>query len=171
MKLILPLLLYCLLISQSFSEEHPNVILFMADDMGMGDTSAYQNLTGNSNEDQISTPQMERLARLGVLFSDAHTPSSRCTATRYGLLTGRYAFRSRLKHFVLFGSQGDPLIEPDRPTLATLFKSEGYSTGIVGKWHVGLRYTRSNGSPAAAWEDADLTNINRPGDLDLLPRM
>lgn len=157
MKLILPLLLSCLIVSQSFSAEQPNVILFMADDMGMGDTSAYQNLTGNSNEDQISTPQMERLARLGVLFSDAHTPSSRCTATRYGLLTGRYAFRSRLKHFVLFGSQGDPLIETDRPTLATLFKSAGYSTGIVGKWHVGLRYTRPDGSPAAAWEDADLT--------------
>ena len=129
----------------------------MADDMGMGDTSAYQNLTGNSDQDQISTPQMERLARLGVLFTDAHTPSSRCTATRYGLLTGRYAFRSHLKHFVLFGSQGDPLIEPDRPTLATLFKSADYSTGMVGKWHVGLRYTRKDGKPAAAWEDADLS--------------
>jgi len=139
------------------AKPHPNVILFMADDMGMGDTSAYQHFTGNSGKDQIHTPQMERLARLGVLFTDAHTPSSRCTATRYGLLTGRYAFRSRLKHFVLFGSQGDPLIEPDRPTLATLFKSAGYQTGMVGKWHVGLRYTRADGSPAAAWEDADLT--------------
>ena len=135
----------------------PNVVLFMADDMGMGDTSAYQFFTGNSDSEQIATPQIERLARLGVLFTDAHTPSSRCTATRYGLLTGRYAFRSRLKHFVLFGSQGDPLIEPGRPTLGTLFQSAGYSTGLVGKWHVGLRYNRVDGKPASAWEDADLT--------------
>lgn len=138
-------------------DPHPNVVFFMADDMGMGDTSAYQDYTGNSDSEQIHTPGMERLAALGTRFTDAHTPSSRCTATRYGLMTGRYPFRTRLKHYVLFGSQGDPLIEPDRPTLATLFRGKGYSTVMVGKWHVGLRYRKSDGSPAAAWEDADLT--------------
>ena len=138
----------------------------MADDMGMGDTSSYQFFTGNPDSAQLSTPQMEKLARMGVLFTDAHTPSSRCTATRYGLLTGRYAFRSRLKHFVLYGAQGDPLIEPDRPTLATLFKSEGYYTGMVGKWHVGLRYRQTDGSPAAGWEDADLTKLLADCPLD-----
>ncbi|MBT6958838.1 MAG: arylsulfatase [Opitutae bacterium] len=136
---------------------HPNVILMMADDMGMGDTSAYQDFTGNTEDVQLHTPQMERLARMGVRFTDAHTPSSRCSPTRYGLLTGRYPWRNRLKYWVLFGVQGDPMIETDRPTLATLFKSRGYATGMVGKWHVGLRYTRSDGKPAAAWEDADLT--------------
>ena len=68
----------------------PNIIVMMADDMGMGDTSAYQDFTGNADEDQVYTPQMERLARMGMRFTDAHTPSSRCSPTRYGLLTGRY---------------------------------------------------------------------------------
>ena len=72
-----------------FAAESPNVILMMADDMGMGDTSAYQDITGNSDDAQLHTPQMDRLARMGVRFTDAHTPSSRCTPTRYGLLTGR----------------------------------------------------------------------------------
>ena len=120
----------------------PNVVLMMADDMGIGDTSAYQFFPGNEDGEQLYTPQMERLANMGILFTDGHTPSSRCTATRYGLLTGRYAFRNRMKYWVLFGVQGDPLIESDRPTLATLFKSKGYSTAMVGKWHVGLRYSR-----------------------------
>lgn len=136
--------------------EKPNVILMMADDMGMGDTSAYQDFTGNADEVQVATPNMERLARMGVRFTDAHTPSSRCSPTRYGLLTGRYPWRNRLKYWVLFGTQGDPMIELDRPTLATMFQKAGYGTAMTGKWHVGLRYRRSDGSPAAGWEDADL---------------
>ena len=143
----------------------PNVVLFMADDMGMGDTSAYQDFTGNTDAQQIHTPAMEKLARAGVRFTDAHTPSSRCSPTRYGLLTGRYPWRNRLKHFVLFGSQGDPTIEADRPTLGTLFQSAGYRTGLVGKWHVGLRYRRSDGTPAAGFLDADLTKPLLDGPL------
>jgi len=135
----------------------PNIILMMADDMGLGDTSAYQDFTGNSDREQVHTPQMDRLARMGVRFTDAHTPSSRCTPTRYALLTGRYPWRNRLKHWVLFGSQGDPMIEPDRPTLATMLRDLGYRTAMVGKWHVGLRYRRADGTPAAGWADADLT--------------
>ena len=135
----------------------PNIILMMADDMGLGDTSAYQDFTGNSDREQVHTPQMDRLARMGVRFTDAHTPSSRCTPTRYALLTGRYPWRNRLKHWVLFGSQGDPMIEPDRPTLATMLRDLGYRTAMVGKWHVGLRYRRADGTPAAGWDDADLT--------------
>ena len=146
--------------------EKPNVIFFMADDMGMGDTSAYQDFTGNADGVQIHTPNMERLARMGVRFTDAHTPASRCTTTRYGLLTGRYCFRSRLKYWVLFGSQGDPLIERDRPTLGTLFQKAGYGTALVGKWHVGLRYRRSDGKPAAGWADADLSQPLFDGPLD-----
>jgi len=135
----------------------PNIVLMLADDMGLGDSSVYQDFTGNSDEVQIHTPQMERLARMGMRFTDAHTPSSRCTPTRYALLCGRYAWRNRLKHWVLFGAQGDPMIEPDRPTLASLLREQGYTTAMVGKWHVGLRYRQASGSPAAAWKDADLT--------------
>lgn len=140
-----------------FATEKPNVIFMMADDMGMGDTSAYQDFTGNADAVQLHTPNMERLARMGIRFTDAHTPSSRCSPTRYGLLTGRYPWRNRLKHWVLYGAQGDPMIERDRPTLATLFRDAGYGTAITGKWHVGLRYRRTDGSPAAGWDDADLT--------------
>jgi len=146
--------------------DRPNVVLFMADDMGMGDSSAYQFLTGNSDTQQIHTPAMQKLANMGMLFTDAHTPSSRCTPTRYGLLTGRYPWRARMKHWVLFGVQGDPLIEEDRPTLATLFRSCGYATAMVGKWHLGLRYTRSDRKPAAGWEDADLTKDVFDGPCD-----
>ena len=144
-------------IFMGYSAPKPNIILMVADDMGLGDTSAYQSFTGNSDKDQIHTPNMERLARLGLKFTNGHSASSRCTASRYGLLTGRYPWRTRLKHWVLFGSQGDPLIEPDRPTIANICQSEGYRTGVVGKWHVGLRYYQSNGQAASGFEDADLT--------------
>ena len=124
--------------------------------MGMADTSAYQDFTGNPDDVQVHTPQTERLARMGVRFTNAHTPSSRSTTTRYGLLTGRYVWRSRLKYWVLFGVQGDPLIEADRPTIASMLQGAGYHTGMTGKWHLGLRYRQSDGQPAAEWEYADL---------------
>ena len=146
--------------------EQPNIIFMMADDMGMGDTSAYQDFTGNADDVQLDTPHMERLANMGVRFIDAHTPSSRCSPTRYSLMTGRYAWRSRLKHWVLYGAQGDPMIEPDRPTIASMLRDHGYVTAMYGKWHVGLRYRRADGSPAAGWEDADLTKPLHTSPLD-----
>jgi arylsulfatase A len=144
----------------------PNIILMMADDMGMGDTSAYQDFTGNSDDVQLHTPSLERLARMGTRFTDAHTPSSRCTPTRYGLMTGRYPWRSRMKWWVLFGAQGDPMIEADRPTIASMLRESGYRTVMYGKWHVGLRYRRSDGRPAAGWADADLTKPLHTTPLD-----
>ncbi len=159
-------LLVSFVVSVSANEPLPNIVLMMADDMGMGDTSAYQDITGNTDQWQIHTPNMERVARMGIRFTDAHTPSSRCTGTRYGLMTGRYPWRNRLKHFVLFGVQGDPMIERDRPTIASLLKDKGYQTGMVGKWHVGLRYRQSGGEPAAGWEDADLTQPIFDGPTD-----
>ena len=147
----------CLALCTTATAATPNIVLMMADDMGIGDTSAYQDFTGNANDVQVHTPNMERLARMGVRFTDAHTPTSRCSGTRYGLLTGRYPWRNRLKHWVLFGAQGDPMIEPGRPTIATMLRDNGYRTAIVGKWHVGLRYRQSDGKPAADWNDADLT--------------
>ena len=165
-RFLFSLFLAALTLHAAHSAPKPNIIFFMADDMGMGDTSAYQDFTGNADAVQLHTPQMERLARMGVRFTDAHTPSSRCTPTRYGLLTGRYPWRSRMKWWVLFGAQGDPLIEADRPTIATMLRDVGYRTGIVGKWHVGLRYRQSNGKPAAGWADADLTQPLHTTPLD-----
>lgn len=163
---LLPLLCVFTLLRETSAAPHPNIILFMADDMGMGDTSAYQDFTGNADDVQLATPAMERLAAMGTRFTDAHTPSSRCTPTRYGLLTGRYPWRSRMKWWVLFGAQGDPMIEADRPTIATMLRDNGYRTAMFGKWHVGLRYRQTDGKPAAGWEDADLTQPLHTTPLD-----
>lgn len=144
----------------------PNVIVFLADDMGIGDTSVYQDWSGNPSSRQLYTPGLERLAAMGVRFTDAHSPHSRCTTTRYALLTGRYCWRTRLKHWVLFGAQGDPLIESSRTTLPEFLRDAGYRTGMVGKWHVGLTYRKSDGTPADEWIDADLRQPIADGPTD-----
>ncbi len=146
--------------------DRPNVIIFMADDMGVGDCSAYQFFTKNTDDQQIHTPAMESLANMGMLFTDAHTPSSLGALTHYSVLTGRYPWRSRMKHWLPQSSQGDPLIEESRPTLATLFRSQSYATAFVGIWHLGLRYSQSNERPAAGWENADLTKDLFDGPCD-----
>jgi arylsulfatase A-like enzyme len=112
----------------------PNIVFIMADDMGYGDVGCY------NPESKISTPNMDRLARQGVLFTDAHSPSAVCTPTRYGVLTGRYCWRSRLKRGV-FGGFNRPLIEPGRMTVASLLKQHGYGTACIGKWHLGMDWT------------------------------
>ncbi|MGI9473103.1 MAG: sulfatase family protein [Rubripirellula sp.] len=112
-------------------EPKPHVVLIMADDLGYGDV---QPLNPRSS---IATPAFNRLAKEGLSFSDAHTPSAVCTPTRYGLLTGRYCWRTHLKRGVLNG-YGAPLIEEDRPTLGTVMGNAGYRTAVVGKWHLGL---------------------------------
>ncbi len=109
----------------------PNIIFILADDMGIGDPGSF-----NKNS-KIPTPNIDRLAKEGIRFTDAHTPSSVCTPTRYGILTGRYCWRTSLKQGVLQGY--DPLmIEPDRMTVASFLKQHGYRTAAVGKWHLGL---------------------------------
>ena len=115
--------------------DSPNIVVILADDMGYGDVQCYQ------RDSKIATPNMDQIAREGVRFTDAHTPSSVCTPTRYGLLTGRYCWRTRLKRGVLMGYSG-PLIEPGRTTIPSLLKQHGYATGIVGKWHLGLAWQK-----------------------------
>ncbi|MCP4816683.1 MAG: sulfatase-like hydrolase/transferase, partial [Planctomycetaceae bacterium] len=114
----------------------PNIVFILADDMGYGDVHAL------NPKSRIPTPHLDQLSASGMTFTDAHTPSAVCTPTRYGLLTGRYCWRSRLKRGVLNG-YGTPLIEPDRQTVAGFLKQAGYHTGIVGKWHLGLELPKS----------------------------
>jgi len=111
--------------------ETPNIVVILADDLGIGDLSAYNAAS------KIRTPHMNKLAGEGLRFTDMHTPSSVCTPTRYGLMTGRYCWRSSLKKGVLWGFS-PVLIEPNRPTLASMLKSKGYDTAGIGKWHLGL---------------------------------
>lgn len=110
---------------------NPNIIFILADDMGYGDI---QRLNANS---KIQTPNLDRLCDDGMHFTDAHSNSAVSTPTRYGILTGRYCFRSRLKEGVLYGYD-KPLIECERPTVASVLKANNYHTACIGKWHLGL---------------------------------
>ena len=117
-------------------DSNPNIILILADDMGYGDVQAL------NPESSIATPNLNTIAKSGMTFTDAHSPSAVCTPTRYAILTGRYCWRSPLKRGVLNGYSA-PLIESHRPTIASVLKTKGYVTGIVGKWHLGLGFVRS----------------------------
>ena len=116
----------------------PNIVLILADDMGYGDVGAY------NPDSRIPTPNMDRLAAEGIRFTDMHSADSVCTPSRYALLTGRYCWRTRLQRTVLFNYE-PPLIEPSRLTLASLLKRNGYSTGMFGKWHLGLHFAVKDG--------------------------
>lgn len=112
----------------------PNVVLIFADDLGYGDVSCF------NEESKIKTRHIDNLAKEGMKFVDSHATSALCTPSRYGLLTGRYNWRSRLKSSVIPGDS-QTLIEKDRETLAHLMKKRGYKTAAVGKWHLGLEWT------------------------------
>jgi Arylsulfatase A and related enzymes len=127
----------------------PNIVYILADDLGWGDLGCY------NSKSAIPTPNADRLARQGMRFTDMHSPSAVCTPTRYGILTGRYCWRSSLKKGVLWGYSPN-LIEPDRLTVPGLLKQKGYYTAGVGKWHLGL----------GAAEKTDYDKALRPGPLD-----
>ncbi len=107
----------------------PNVVVIFADDLGYGDFGCY----GGSD---VATPNCDRLAREGMRFTDMHSTSAVCTPSRYSLLTGRYAWRTWLKDWVL-NSRMPLLIEEGRETVQSLFQRHGYTTGCIGKWHLG----------------------------------
>ena len=115
----------------------PNVIFILADDMGYGD------LQFLNPDSRIPTPNMDQLASSGMHFTDAHSYSGVCTPTRYGVLTGRYCFRTRVKSGVL-GGHDVSLIEPGRETVASLLGRAGYRSACVGKWHLGLDYKKKD---------------------------
>ena len=121
----------------------------LADDMGIGDAECY------NSDCRIPTPNINAVARDGMMFTDAHAPSAVCTPSRYGLLTGVYCWRSRLKHGVLGGFDA-PLISPEMPTLASMLSTQGYRTACVGKWHLGLGWTTLDGRHAD-WPDKTAT--------------
>ena len=114
----------------------PNIVIVLADDLGYGDVG-YLN-----SQSQIPTPNLDTLAGQGMAFLDAHSPSAVCTPTRYGLLTGRYAWRTRLTRGVLDGYDG-PLIAPNRETLGSFLGATGYRTAVIGKWHLGLGFAKN----------------------------
>ncbi len=145
MKAILAAGCVLALLPQGYAQaEKPNIVFILADDMGIDSVSANNEAMG-----PLKTPHIDRLISQGMNFTDAHSGSAVCTPTRYGLLTGRYCWRTRLKSQVLW-SWGAPLIEPERLTVAELLQQQGYATGMVGKWHLGMTWFDKEGKPANA---------------------
>lgn len=124
--------------AQSTSADHPNIVYILCDDLGYGDVHAL-----NPDRCKIATPNIDRLGTEGMIFTDCHASSSICSPSRYSILTGRYDWRTRLQHGVL-GGDSEPLIEPGRLTVAGLLKQNGYTTAIIGKWHLGLQFDRDD---------------------------
>ena len=137
-KPLLPVLAVCLgLIAHA--AERPNIVYILADDMGYGDVHCL-----NPERGKIATPHMDRLAAEGMVFTDAHSSSAVCTPSRYGVLTGRYNWRSPLQQGVLWGFS-KPLIAADRLTVPGFLKQHGYNTAMVGKWHLGMNMPTVDG--------------------------
>lgn len=144
------ILLLVSLAATPVAASRPNIVIILADDLGYGSLNSY-----GADTAHIRTPNIDRLANEGRRFTDANTPSSVCSPTRYGLLTGRYDWRTDQKHGVI--NTTDPLhIETTRSTIASLLKSVGYRTAAIGKWHLGY-----------GTKKADFTKPLSPGPLDI----
>jgi arylsulfatase A len=124
--------------SPIFAAEKPNIIYVLCDDLGTGDLKCL-NPSG-----KIATPNFDRLAADGMIFTDAHSGSAVCSPTRYGVLTGRYSWRTKLQQGVL-GGLSPPMIEEGRLTVPQMLKQQGYHTVAIGKWHLGLNWVKQPG--------------------------
>src|SRR5688572_997971 len=122
--------------------EKPNVVYVLCDDLGYGDLKCL------NRDGKIATPNFDRVAAAGMIFTDAHSGSAVRSPTRYGILTGRYSWRSKLQSFVL-GGLSPRLIEPGRITVAALLKQHGYHTAAIGKWHLGMDWVKLPGKTVA----------------------
>jgi arylsulfatase A-like enzyme len=149
-----PALIFLLAASLAAQAEtsRPNIVFILADDLGYGDLGCY------NKDSKIPTPNLDRLAREGTRFTDAHAPTSVCSPTRYAILTGRYSWRTRLQRGVL-GPWDKPLIAPERLTVAKLLQQHGYATACIGKWHLGLNYPTTDGQPASS-RDNPMSNVD-----------
>jgi len=132
----------------------PNVLLILADDLGYGDVACY------NPESQIPTPNIDRLASEGMKFTDAHSPSTVCTPTRYSLMTGHMAFRVPGGWNVFCGAGGPSLITPERLTLPGMLREQGYTTACFGKWHIGLTFFDKDGTPIHDSSPEGVTKID-----------
>lgn len=155
-RLFTPLFLLLLTPGVMAQSDRPNIVIILADDLGYGDLRSF------NQDSKIPTPNLDQLAREGIRLTDAHSPSSVCTPTRYGILTGRYPWRSRLKSGVLppFGA---PLLEDGRLTLAEMLRKRGYATAAIGKWHLGWDWpTRQGEKPGVTPEGLSNVDYTRP---------
>ncbi|CAA6677592.1 MULTISPECIES: arylsulfatase [unclassified Lentimonas] len=170
-RYLIPTLAACLgLIAHAV--ERPNIVYILADDLGYGDVQCL-----NPERGKIPTPHMDQVAAQGMTFTDAHTSSSVCTPTRYSILTGRYNWRTTRQASVLNG-YGPPMIAIDRMTVPSLLKENGYTTAMIGKWHLGLGIATIDGKKAnakgglkqkkgkGAFPPEELSNIDWKGTIE-----
>lgn len=165
---ILKSLLFCLLcgcFSNIIAQSKPNIIYILTDDLGYGDVGAF------NKEGKIKTPNIDKLASEGMKFTDAHTSSAVCSPTRYGILTGRYNWRSRLKEGVLSGIS-KAIIPTSQTTVAKMLQNNGYETAFIGKWHLGWNWNISDSADLDNLDSQDFGTIdytkpitNNPNDL------
>ncbi len=139
--------------------KRPNILLILADDLGYGDLGSY------NDQAKAPTPNLDSLAKQGMRFTDAHSPSTVCTPTRYSIMTGRQCFRTGYGG-VFTGVGGPSLIEPARLTIAEMLKDAGYATAMNGKWHVGITAYDREGKPIhkGGLEHIKLIDFSRPFD-------
>lgn len=153
------------------ASEKPNIIYILADDLGYGDVQCL-----NPERGKIPTPHMDKMAAEGMTFTDTHTTSSVCTPTRYSVMTGRYNWRTKLQRSVLNG-YGEALISQERLTLPGFLRDNGYTTAMIGKWHLGLGISSIDGKKAnakkglgpkkgkGAFPTEELSNIDWAGEI------
>jgi len=143
MKEIVKIFIVCILLiignnTYVKAQNKPNIIYILADDMGTGDVKTY------NKEAKFPTPHIDEMASEGIKFTDVHTSSAVCTPTRYGIITGRYSWRTSLKSGVTHGLT-DHLIDTERTTVASYLKEKGYATAAIGKWHLGMDWSSNDG--------------------------
>ena len=165
-RVLVALSFLCVGTVRGAEQSKPNIVFILADDMGYGDLGCY-------GATKIKTPNIDRLAEEGILFTDGHCGASTCTPTRYGLMTGRHAWRSWCKYSAL-STNAPLLIEEDRVTIASFLKSAGYSTSIVGKWHLGYGheegFEKTRGKAPPNYWDTRGRGPNWNGELKPGPR-
>lgn len=141
--MLVRLALLCLaFVSVATAADRPNFVFILCDDLGYGDVKC------NNPEGKIATPHMDAVAARGMRFTDAHSSSAVCSPTRYGVMTGRYNWRTKLQSSVL-GGLSPRLIEEGRMTVAAMLKAQGYKTAAVGKWHLGMDWVKHAGKDVA----------------------
>jgi len=155
----------CVSLAAATASDRPNIVLILADDLGYGDVSCY------NDQAKVPTPHIDHLALQGVRLTDAHSPCTVCTPTRYGLLTGQMPFRVPRGGTVFAGVGGPSLIAPERLTMADMLREHGYTTACIGKWHVGLTFFDAQGQAVrdngvAAVRAVDFSRRIEGGPLD-----
>jgi arylsulfatase A-like enzyme len=151
-----PFILCLLFLSliQFLADGLPNILFIYADDLGYGDVACY------NPESKVPTPHLDRLALEGIRFTDAHSPSTVCTPSRYSVMTGRMAFRLNYRG-VFTGVQGPCLITEDRLTLPGMLREKGYETALFGKWHIGMTFRDENGRPVHEYQEEIAAKYDR----------